>query len=319
MAAELTYIPRKDSITVFIPGQQPKTVLRTNRNFDAVVQALHEKASADVILNLVDPTQSIKDWGHGSLDVIGGVIHIDGEPLPHTLSKKVLELWDDGYPIDPYIAFHQRLLDQQSYRIAEVLFGYLDKHSFPLYEDGTFMAYKGLDNNPYKGREDMSDEAVAQVYARSPQNPHTYINGLPLSDTAYYRELLLSADYVDVHSKSVPQSVGDTVSMDRRYVNDDPRVGCSTGLHVGSHSYTSTYHVRLLVRVDPADCVSVPEDCGRSKVRVCKYVLEAIDQVKEEYSKPLYELACDKDLGDAIDQCVDYDYDEDDKDYDEDE
>lgn len=317
MAAELTYIPRKDSITVFVPGQQPKTILRTNRNFDRVLQALQQKASIEVIIALIDPTESIKEWGHGSLDVLGGVIHIDGEPLPHTLSKKVLELWEDGYPIDPYIAFHQRLLDQQSYRIAEVLFGYLDKHSFPLFDDGTFMAYKGLDNNPYKGREDMSDEAVAQVYARSPQNPHTYINGRSLSDTVYYRELLLSADYVDVHSKSVPQSVGDTVSMDRRYVNDDPRVGCSTGLHVGSHSYTSSYQVRLLVRVDPADCVSVPDDCGNSKVRVCRYVLEAIDQVKEEYSKPVYDLRVSSDPD--PDEDYEEDYDADDDDYDEDE
>lgn len=310
MAVELTYIPRKDSITVYIPGQQPKTILRSNRNFEAVREALHEKASADVILNLVDPTQSIKDWGHGSLDVIGGVIHIDGEPLPTTLSKKVLELWEDGYPIDPYIAFHQRLLDQQSYRIAEVLFGYLDKHSFPLFEDGSFMAYKGLDVNPYKGREDMSDEAVVQVYARSPQNPHTYVNGLPLSNMEYYRRLLLSEDYVDVHSKSVPQSVGDMVSMDRRQVNDDPRVGCSTGLHVGSHSYTSSYQVRLLVRVDPADCVSVPEDCGQSKVRVCKYVLEAIDEVKREYSKPVYDLRVSSDPDPDEDYDEDYDEDE---------
>jgi len=277
----------KESITVFFPGVGAKVVLRTNQNYEKVKKALHDKAW-DTLLELMDPTESITQWGNGNLSVVNGMVHIDGEPLAsQALSQKVLDMWEEGIPIDPYIAFNRRLQELPSHRISSILFSYLEKHKFPLFDDGAFMAYKGLAENTYKGS-DVSEETAQTILNRSPQNPYTSINGRKLTEPGYYLELLKTRDYLDVHSHSVPQSVGDTISMQTRYVNDDPSQGCSTGLHVGSNSYTSNYDIRMLVKVYPANCIAVPLDSNFSKIRVNEYTIISVDTAKVEYPKHVY-------------------------------
>ena len=84
---------------------------------------------------------------------------------------------------------------------------------------------------------------------------------------------------------------------------------CSSGLHVGSLSYSgpggwynSGDDKIVIVKVNPADAVSVPSDHGASKLRVCKY------EVIGEYEKDLddvYEPSEDLDLYSECDEdCV---------------
>lgn len=307
----------KESITIYFPEVGPKAVLRTNQNYEKVKQALHDKAW-DTLLELMDPTESITQWGNGNLSVVNGMVHIDGEPLASpALSQKVLDMWEDGIPIDPYIAFNRRLQELSSHRISSVLFSYLEKHKFPLFDDGAFMAYKGLAKNTYKDS-DVSEETAQAILNRSPQNPYTSINGRKLTEPGYYLELLKTKDYLDVHSHSVPQSVGDTISMATRYVNDDPSQGCSTGLHVGSNSYTCNYDNRMLVKVYPVNCIAVPLDSDFSKIRVNEYTIISIDSAKVEYPKHVYSPIDDYDGDDEEDEDYedyDADGDEDDGEY----
>lgn len=284
----------QESITVHFPGVGPKVVLKSSANYQEVRQALNDSRYSD-LLELMDPCVSITKWGHGSLTVHNGVIHVDGEPLvTEALNKKVLSMWEEGFPIDPFIAFDKELKKLTSHRISTGLFEYLERHHFPLFPDGTFMAYKGLKINQYKGTE-VTEELAKEVFSRSPQNPYTYINGQCLSDIPNYMALLSEKDYLDVHSGSVPQSIGDTVTMDTRQVNDDGMEGCSTGLHVGSETYTNTYDTRTLVRVNPINVVSVPYDCGFSKIRVDRYTLVEVDATKKGYTSSVYSLDEDYD------------------------
>lgn len=91
-------------------------------------------------------------------------------------------------------------------------------------------------------------------------------------------------NWTDKYSGKFDNHVGNTLEMPRNSVDDDCRIGCSYGFHVGSLKYVTGFkdssdHV-LIVEVDPKDVVSVPtEDCG--KVRVCKY------KVVGEYTGPL--------------------------------
>lgn len=83
-------------------------------------------------------------------------------------------------------------------------------------------------------------------------------------------------NYTDCHTGSIDNSPGREVTMERSEVNADPLVGCSTGLHVANEGYAKTYGSKLLtVLVDPADVVSVPQDCDFQKIRVCRYVVLA--------------------------------------------
>jgi hypothetical protein len=82
----------------------------------------------------------------------------------------------------------------------------------------------------------------------------------------------VTEDYYDCRTLSFDNHPGSHNAMPRSEVTFDPHVPCSFGFHVGTHSYASTYGSRVvLVRVDPAHCVSVPVDENCQKLRVSEY------------------------------------------------
>ena len=282
------------SITVHFPSKGPKTVLSDNPRYQEVKEAL-VAGNYDLLPDLMDPVQAVQAWAGGKVEVQpNGTILVDGKPMESgALTDKLLSMWEEGFPIEPYTRFYEKLQQLTSYRMRKVLYSYLEQHSFPLYPDGDFMAYKGVKDNPYKGKQ-LSGDEVQRIYGSSPQNPYTSVNGRLLGDPGYlnldgkaeglgfYTDMLRTKDYVDCRSGSVPQSVGDTVAMDVRQVDDDPTHTCSNGLHIGSHSYTGTYSTRLLVKAGPNMVVSVPTDCNNSKVRVAEYTIMQVDEVRVE-------------------------------------
>lgn len=81
-------------------------------------------------------------------------------------------------------------------------------------------------------------------------------------------------DYLDWHSCTYKNTPGTTLSMPREAVDPDSAMHCSTGFHVGTLSYAQSFRnggILLICRVDPADVVSVPDDCDCQKMRVCSY------------------------------------------------
>lgn len=108
---------------------------------------------------------------------------------------------------------------------------------------------------------------------------------LPIDHEGYfYAYKGVRTDWYDIYSGTVLNTIGAQPSMARSEVDDNPRHHCSKGYHVGSLEYASSYAGggRLLIcKIDPANVVSVPEDCNCQKVRVTTY------QVVEEYRGPL--------------------------------
>jgi hypothetical protein len=92
------------------------------------------------------------------------------------------------------------------------------------------------------------------------------------------------ANFTDVHTGKFDNSVGTLVSIPRHLVDDDSEVTCSSGLHVCSKAYLSSFggEVVLAVDVNPADFVSIPKDyysingnSVKAKARVSKYFVVA--------------------------------------------
>jgi hypothetical protein len=82
-------------------------------------------------------------------------------------------------------------------------------------------------------------------------------------------------DFKDIHSGTMDNSVGRVVSMPRNAVDDDKNRTCSSGLHFCSFDYLPHFanangHV-MLVKINPADVVSIPADYNDTKGRACRY------------------------------------------------
>jgi hypothetical protein len=104
------------------------------------------------------------------------------------------------------------------------------------------------------------------------------------SDGHFLGYKIVSPDYLDLYTKKLDNSVGKTVTMERANVDSDRNVTCSHGLHVCSEAYLPHYGSEsdgdrvVVVKVDPADVVSIPSDYKNAKMRVCRYVV--VDELK---------------------------------------
>lgn len=86
----------------------------------------------------------------------------------------------------------------------------------------------------------------------------------------------LNENYTDCHTGKVDNRIGQKPRMLRRLVNDDTREDCSYGFHVGTLTYATGFGRRtVIVKVDPADVVSVPSSNLTWKLRTCAYEVVA--------------------------------------------
>lgn len=113
-----------------------------------------------------------------------------------------------------------------------------------------------------------SKRAVTELY------PFLEKGGMPITPDGHflaYKKVRIN--YKDVHSGSMDNSVGCVVSMERNAVDDDKDRTCSSGLHFCSQSYLNSFGGDriMIVKVNPADVVSIPSDYNDSKGRACRY------------------------------------------------
>ena len=151
---------------------------------------------------------------------------------------------------------------------------------------------KNLQNNP-------SFRSVNQLFEFLEKNDH------PITDTGcFIAYKKVRDDFLDVHTGTFDNSIGNVVEMPRNQVDEDPNTTCSNGLHVANFNYASNFYsggLMLEVEVNPADVVAVPTDYNQSKMRVCKY--RVLSVVNEEVSTPIRFTNFDDD---SIDVNVDY-------------
>ena len=93
-------------------------------------------------------------------------------------------------------------------------------------------------------------------------------------------------NYYDIHSGTMLNKPGMVVSMPRNEVDDDSNRTCSTGLHFCSYDYLSHFgnanSRTVILKINPADVVSIPRDYNDTKGRCCKYkVLRDLTDLSE--------------------------------------
>lgn len=122
----------------------------------------------------------------------------------------------------------------------------------------------------------------------------------------------IRSDWKDKHTGTFDNSIGSVNEMERDLVDPDSSQACSTGFHVGTHSYATQFvsngGLMVLVKVNPRDAVSVPTDHCCEKLRVCRY--EVVEVCERKLDEPLYP---------AVQPSVDDEDDEDDDEYEDDE
>ena len=114
-------------------------------------------------------------------------------------------------------------------------------------------------------------------------------------------------NYKDKYSGKFDNSVGQFHEMPRRNVDDNSEHHCSYGFHIGSYDYANDWasgdgHL-MIVKFNPEDAVSVPNDCDFQKLRVCKYSVVGDITERKQLKQPFYDSTgefSDEDYDDEI-------------------
>lgn len=128
--------------------------------------------------------------------------------------------------------------------------------------------WERLDENPsYRSRQQLFDFLM-----QHPGIPFT-----PDGHVLFYKGV--RSNFRDCHSGKFDNSPGQKLYMKRNRVSDDPNLACHFGFHVGARSYAASFGngQTVICKVDPADVVCVPNDCGQAKVRVHRYEVVGVD------------------------------------------
>lgn len=136
-----------------------------------------------------------------------------------------------------------------------------------------------------------SKRAVTELYGFLEKNR------LPITPDGHFLAYKkIRYDYTDCHTGTMDNSVGTVVEMERNKVDDDQNRTCSTGLHFCSREYLNHFGGEriVIVKINPADVVSIPTDYNDSKGRACRYVIvDEIDKDKadEAFTQAVQEAA----------------------------
>lgn len=190
--------------------------------------------------------------------VAGESIYFDAEPVDDSLATQTLKVYREGGDFQGLVNFMENIAANPEPHSREQLFDWLRNHNFTITPEGNIVGYKGVKSDGEGG-------------FQSTTAGRAYVNG-------------------ELHVGQIPNAIGDEVEMPRGDVDHDPHSACSSGLHVGTHSYAQRYGYNgavLEVHVNPRDVVSVPTDGRGAKIRVCRY--RVVDLNKEEIQQAMTE------------------------------
>ena len=220
------YIIQGNNIVVVI-GNKSYTVSKTHLTYQKVLDAIKAQ-DWEAVKAVVDPKKVVLNYGKGNVSVQGETLYWKGEQLNGGLAVRMIQMLQDGFPIEPMVAFMENLFTNPSKRAVTELYGFLEKNNLPITPDGHFLAYKKV-----------------------------------------------RKDFLDIHSGTMDNSVGQVLEMERNAVDDDKDRTCSTGLHFCGMSYLPHFggcdSRTVIVKINPRDVVSIPSDYNDAKGRACRY------------------------------------------------
>lgn len=232
------------SVTVFTEQGSTFTADSGHRNFQEIVERIKDAESESEIETLFDLSTVLdKEFSRIGERVLvrSGELLFDGESVDSSVASLAVRFHEQGNTdkLEAIVAFMEKLAQNPSENSRKQLYNWLTANNFSITDDGDIIAYKGvrLTGNGFQS----SSKGTAIV------------NGV-------------------WHRGNIPNTPGTIIEMPRGDVVDDPHNPCSTGLHVGDWSYASGFaSITLLVKVNPRDVVSVPNDANHRKVRCCRY------------------------------------------------
>jgi len=115
------------------------TIHKDDVRYTKAVECINNE-DYDALLEAIDVA---KIFNKDGLELINGIIHIDGTPMPDSLSERIIKFQKAGLPFTALVKFWKNLQENPSYNSRKMLFDFLQHNEHPLTSDGCFIAYRG--------------------------------------------------------------------------------------------------------------------------------------------------------------------------------
>ena len=240
---------------------RPRVILSSHMNFKKLRQELKKGENSDlgVIRDLIDIPSFIARVTSGRVQVGDAGVKFDGKPLKNVMCERLIQMMNEGFDIQPMAKFLDKVMDNPSDSAREELFLWLEESQMSFTPDGDFLAYKKVDEE-------------YNSYHRLPDGSKLY-NG-----------------------------IGETVTMDRDSVDPDRHQTCSAGLHFAAFSYLSSYYGStgrvVILKINPANVVAIPEDYNNAKGRAWEY--EVVGEVPQNECEDAFSKSVSSGYGDYV-------------------
>lgn len=229
----VSYIITQDSITL-VEGTENYSINAEHKNFDEVKELIKESKFQEAIDKINNKLKLVTEYiseSNSQITIRNNELFFGDKVLETSLANRMIEMKSEGFDIENLCRFLTNLYQNPSYRAVTELYGFLEASNLPITDDGHFLAYKRIREN-----------------------------------------------YTDIHSGTFDNSVGQTCEMARNEVNENKDQTCSSGLHFAALSYMKEFGGEnlsgdkvVILKINPADVVSIPTDYNNAKGRCCKY------------------------------------------------
>ena len=192
-------------------GGITKTVQGTEKII-AIEIALREGRSDRDILEIIDPSLLIERHSSGLFGVKDGMVCVNGETLPDSLSTRILDFANTELPFEPLLKFWENCKLNPDPRAKTDLYKFLEQNGHPITSDGCFIAYRAVNSNFMDKRTGKIDNSVGKIVKmdRIDVNPDPNVTcswGLHAANFDYARNIYGSGDDILLEVKVNPANV----------------------------------------------------------------------------------------------------------------
>jgi hypothetical protein len=135
------------------------TINKADGRYDQVIQKIKE-GKLDEIIPLLSIADTLSQRG---FDIVDGIVHVDGDALPDSLSARVLDFFNNSLPFEPLLKFWAKLKNNPSFNSRQMLFKFLEHNGHPITTEGNFIAYRAVRNDFLDKHTGKMDNSVGNV------------------------------------------------------------------------------------------------------------------------------------------------------------
>lgn len=233
----ITYVPNR-SITLVTSNFKILTATKDTANWAKIEAAVREN-NEDALIRAMSMKAAVEDFGGTKkIEIRDGVnVFYRGVKLFGEDVSRILGYISSGAPQKSMMMFLDDKFKNVSPESVASLYNFLNNKEMPITDNGTILGFKGVRADGY--------------------SVHTGAEPL-ISGTRREDGAILNA-------------IGETVWMDRRYVDCNANNSCGPGLHIGSRRYATGWGPRvMIVEFSAADVGMVPNHACEV-LRVSKY------------------------------------------------